>query len=270
VIEKAIQRPMKRREVLAIYHEILDGRRRRFPNGFFDGDEGRRRAVVLTRYLIRHIAGIRLSEIPDRLNKEVFYHHKLTWMLAACFNWSPYLAIEAAYPGRFHSWQFNVKGMWQGKDRLKIAAEATRWMIEEAAGIPEEEIPRVINARLFEKHNLRGMLSLCFKGSLYRAVDNAYPGRFRPWEFNNVPKNFWRGPTGRQNAREAVRWVVENRLGIPPARIYSEVTYELLRRHGLGGMLTSCFSGSSIAALQHAFPEVPISGEARRKRRRSR
>ena len=43
----------------------------------------------------------------------------------------------------------------------------------------------------------------------------------------------------------------------------------LLRRHGLGGMLTSCFSGSSIAALQHAFPEVPVTGDPRRKRRKS-
>jgi hypothetical protein len=142
-------------------------------------------------------------------------------------------------------------------------------MIEESVGIRTEEIPRRISARHFEKYNLRGMLSLCFKGSLYRAVENAYPDRFKPWEFNNVPKNFWRGNQGLENARRAVRWVVENRIGVPPARIYQEVTYELLRRNGLGGMLTSCFSGSSIAALQHAFPEVPISGEARRKRRQS-
>ena len=101
-IEKTVQRPLKRREILEIYSEIVDGRRRRFPNGFFDGNEGKRRAAVLTRYLIRHIAGFKLHEIPQKLTKEVFYRHKLTWMLASCFNWSPYLAIEAAFPGRFH------------------------------------------------------------------------------------------------------------------------------------------------------------------------
>ena len=96
-------------------------------------------------------------------------------MLGSCFDWSPYKAIDNAYPGRFHKWQFNVKGMWQGPDRFKLAAEATRWMIEEVEGVPVDEIPQRISATTFGKYNLRGMLSVCFRGSFFRAIENAYP-----------------------------------------------------------------------------------------------
>jgi len=259
---------LTRKEIISIYREVLEGKRRRFPNGFFDGSEGLRRAAILTRYLIRQVAGMRLEEIPKKVNKSLFYRHKLTWMLGYCFNWSPYLAVENAYPGRFHPWQFNIKGMWKGKNGLALAGKATRWMIEKSARIPLSDVPKKVNAQLFAKHNLRGMLALCFKGSFYQAIDNAYPGLFQPWEFANVPKNFWRGAKGLENAREAIRWVVEKKLSIPPSRIYKEVTYEMLRQNGLGGLLTRRFAGSSIAALQHAFPEVPFTAEVRAKRRR--
>jgi hypothetical protein len=173
-------------------------------------------------------------------------------------------------PGRFHKWQFNVKGMWQGPERFRLAAEATRWMIEDMEQTPPDEIPQRISATTFGKYNLRGMLSVCFKGSFFRAIENAYPGRFYAWEFRNVPKNFWQGEKGLENARNATRWLVEDRLGIPKERVFQDVTYHLFREHGLGGMLTGCFSGSSIQALHNAYPDLMVPEHPKRKPRRRR
>ncbi len=261
---------LERTEVIQTYEEVFGGRRRRFPNNFFQGETGRSRAAIITRYLLEDRLGIAVVDIPRTIHKKLFYENGLTWMLGSCFDWSPYKAIDNAYPNRFHKWQFNVKGMWQGPDRFKLAAEATRWMIEEVEGVAVGDIPQRISATTFGKHNLRGMLSVCFRGSFFRAIENAYPGRFHPWEFRNVPKNFWQGEQGLGNARRATRWLCEERLGVPRERVFQDVTYHLFREHGLGGMLTGCFSGSSIQALHNAYPDLMVPKHPKRKPRRRR
>ncbi len=261
---------LDRGTVIQIYEDVFARRRRRFPNNFFRGATGRERAAVITRYLLEDKLGIRTEDIPRAIHKKLFYENGLTWMLGSCFDWSPYKAIDNAYPDRFHKWQFNVKGMWQGPDRFKLAAEATRWMIEEVEGVPVDEIPQRISATTFGKYNLRGMLSVCFRGSFFRAIENAYPGRFHPWEFRNVPKNFWQGETGLVNARRATRWLCEEVLKVPKERVFQDVTYHLFREHGLGGMLTGCFSGSSIQALHNAYPDLIVPKHPKRKPRKRR
>lgn len=259
-----------RAEVIQVYEDVFANRRRRFPNNFFHGDLGRARAAIITRYLLEDKLGIDVEDVPRTIHKKLFYENGLTWMLGSCFDWSPYKAIDNAYPGQFHKWQFNVKGMWQGPERFRLAAEATRWMIEERENVPAEEIPQRISATTFGKYNLRGMLSVCFKGSFFRAIENAYPNRFHPWEFRNVPKNFWQGEQGLANARRATRWLCEEILGVPRERIFQDVTYHLFREHGLGGMLTGCFSGSSIQALHNAYPDLMVPKHPKRKPRKRR
>jgi hypothetical protein len=261
---------LDRGAVIEVYEDVFAGRRRRFPNNFFHGDAGRQRAAMITRYLLEDKLGIRVDDVPRAIHKKLFYENGLTWMLGSCFDWSPYKAIDNAYPGRFHKWQFNVKGMWQGADRFRLAAQATRWMIEERERVPVEEIPLRISATTFGKYNLRGMLSVCFKGSFFRAIENAYPGRFHPWEFRNVPKNFWQGEEGLANARRATRWLCEEILKVPREKVFQDVTYHLFREHGLGGMLTGCFSGSSIQALHNAYPDLMVPKYPKRKPRRRR
>jgi len=259
-----------REEVIQVYDDVFHGRRRRFPNNFFEGEIGRARAAIITCYLLEDKLGIEVEDIPRAIHKKLFYQNGLTWMLGSCFDWSPYKAIDNAYPGRFHKWQFNVKGMWQGPNRLRLAAEATKWMIERKERVAVEDIPQRISATTFGKYNLRGMLSVCFRGSFFRAIENAYPKRFHAWEFRNVPKNFWQGETGLENARRATRWLVEERLHVPRERVYQDVTYHLFREHGLGGMLTGCFSGSSIQALHNAYPDLMVPENPKRKPRRRR
>ncbi|KPJ53579.1 hypothetical protein AMJ39_04195 [candidate division TA06 bacterium DG_24] len=244
-------------EVVAMYEKVLAGEERRFPNKFFDGQDGKKRARIVTRYLFDQKLKIPPDQIPVRMHKKLFYENGLAWMLGKCFGWSPYKAIENAYPGYYKPWQFNVKGIWRGARGLELAAEATRWMVK-MENVGAEEVPREVTPEIFAKYDLSGMLSMCFHGSCYRAIENAYPGRYQPWEFKNVPKHFWSGEQGMENARAATRWLVEEVLNIPRERVFSEMTYELFRRHGLGGMLTRCFGGSSKAALRWAYPDLGV------------
>ena len=259
-----------RETVIQVYEDVFAGRRRRFPNNFFRGPEGRGRAGVITRYLLEEKLGIKVDDIPRAIHKKLFYDNGLTWMLGSCFDWSPYKAIDNAYPERFHKWQFNVKGMWQGPERFRLAAEATRWMIQDVERVTVDDIPQRISATTFGKYNLRGMLSVCFRGSFFRAIENAYPGRFHPWEFRNVPKNFWQGEQGLVNARRATRWLCQDILEVQKDNVFQDVTYHLFREHGLGGMLTGCFSGSSIQALHNAYPDLIVPKHPKRKPRKRR
>ena len=52
--------------------------------------------------------------------------------------------------------------------------------------------------------------------------------------------------------------------------MFQDVTYHLFREHGLGGMLTGCFSGSSIQALHNAYPDLMVPKHPKRKPRRRR
>jgi hypothetical protein len=243
-----------RQDVVTMYEKVLTGKERRFPNKFFDGRDGKKRAKIVTRYLFDEKLKIPPEEIPERMHKNLFYENGLAWMLGKCFGWSPYKAIDNAYPGHYKPWQFNVKGIWRGEGGLMLAAEATRWMVG-CEGVSVEDVPRSITPETFAKYDLSGMLSMCFHGSCYRAIENAYPGRYQPWEFKNVPKHFWSGEQGMENARAATRWLVEKILRIPRDQVDKEMTYELFRKHGLGGMLTRCFGGSSKAALRWAYPD---------------
>ena len=51
-----------RDEVIQVYEEVFGGRRRRFPNNFFHGDEGRARAAIITRYLLEEKLGIAVHD----------------------------------------------------------------------------------------------------------------------------------------------------------------------------------------------------------------
>jgi hypothetical protein len=69
------------------------------------------------------------EEIKSKLSQETFKENGLNGVLRY-FNSSPYQAMEAAYPGRFKKWEFTQMGMWEGEEGLKLAKEATRWLIE--------------------------------------------------------------------------------------------------------------------------------------------
>ena len=52
------------------------------------------------------------------------------------------------------------------------------------------------------------MLTNLFNGSPYLAIENAYPGKFKPWELPSVHKKIWNLET----AREATIWLIEEKL----------------------------------------------------------
>jgi len=175
-------------KAVAIYKDVLEGKRKRFPNGFFKGEMGLENANKITRYLIAVILKIPLGKIPQKVTQRTFAD-KLSGMLAHAFNNSPYLAVDNAYPGEFKKWEFMQREMWQGEEGLKLAKEATKWVIEEKEKIPFHKISQKVTKRTFADNGLlSGMLAHAFNSSPYLAVDNAYPGEFNIYDFMKQDK----------------------------------------------------------------------------------
>ena len=94
------------------------------------------------------------------------------------------------------------------------------------------------------------MLDIVFNGSPYAVIDNAYPGKFYPWEFSRCKSDFWNEDT----AKRATIWLIEELLKWSKQGIENNLTKKVFKRNGLGGMLSVVFNDSPYAAIDNAYP----------------
>ena len=94
-------------------------------------------------------------------------------MSVIVFKDSPYLALEAAYPGRFKPWELSYVPMnyWT----KETAGEAVRWLFEDKLKWSYDERINNVSVDLFKKHGLGSVLNRLFKNSPYSFMKNAYP-----------------------------------------------------------------------------------------------
>ena len=175
------------------------------------------------------------DDIKEKLSANTFIKNSLTSIISL-FNGSPYLAIENAYPGKFKPWELPSvpKKNWN----VKTAREATIWLIEEKLKWSDEDVRRNLSKNTFKENSLRGMLDVLFNGSPYLAIDNAYPGKFKPWELPSVPKKFWNLET----AKEATIWLIEEKLKWSDEDVKEKLTLNTFKENSLKSMLNYLFN----------------------------
>lgn len=216
------------------------------PMGYWTEENG----IKATRWLIIEKLKLSKEDLKEQLSNRLFYDNGLGGMLSNCYNNSPYLAIESAFPGVFKVWEFkNVPmGYWTKENGVL----ATRWLIDEKLKISKEELKKHLSAGLFKENGLDSMLNYCFKGSPYLAIDCAYPGLFKEWEFNQVRRNFWT----KEKGVEATRWLIEQKLKLTTDELRDVLSVKLFTDNGLGGMLQNCYGGSPYLAIESAYHGV--------------
>ena len=187
------------------------------------------------------------DDIKEKLSANIFIQNSLGGMLVILFNSSPYLAIENAYPGKFKPWELPCvsNSFWN----LKTAKEATIWLIEEKLKWNDDDIKEKLSANTFIKNSLTSIISL-FNGSPYFAIENAYPGKFKSWEFSKVPKNFWNMET----AKKATMWLIEEKLKWSDEDVRRNLSQNTFKENSLRGMLAILFNESPYRAIENAYP----------------
>lgn len=135
-------------------------------------------------------------------------------------------------------------GFFANDSEKNNAISCIKFLIEDHLKIKKEDIPKNINTAFFKKYRLSGMLSVCFNDSPFEAINATYKDEFYPWEFGNVPRDFWNPIT----EQEAVQWL-RNKTN------FSDMTRETFKNHGLLSLLMYKFNGSVTKATEYIHME---------------
>ena len=234
-------------DISKYYLEEVLAKGKQFPKDVWNCNEKYDNAKEVTKTLIEKVLKWSDDEIKRKLSANIFIQNSLYGMLVILFNGSPYLAIENAYPGKFKPWELPCvsNSFWN----LKTAKEATIWLIEEKLKWNDDDIKEKLSANTFIKNSLTSIISL-FNGSPYLAIENAYPGKFKPWELPSVPKKNWNVKT----AREATIWLIEEKLKWSDEDVRRNLSQNTFKENSLRGMLDVLFNGSPYFAIENAYP----------------
>lgn len=232
-------------------------------------------------------------DMMRKLNIEVFNDNRLMRMLKYVYNYSPYEAINSAYPNKFKPWQFDK--IWQFKKNprnywsVDTGIEAIRWLIDEKLRWNEETILNSLNKKFLRKNKLGDMVNIIFNGSELEAINSAYPNKFKPWKLTDVSNDscnleinktimaedkslikyykgvlsgdikafyngFWIGEDGKNNADVLIKWLIEEKLRWSNEDIEKKLDNKTFRENCLESMLKIVFESSPYLAINTTYP----------------
>ena len=235
-------------DISKYYLEEVLAKGKQFPKDIWNYNSKYDNAKVVTKTLIEKVLKWSDDEIKRKLSANIFRKYLLTGMLNVLFNGGAYLAIENAYPGKFKPWEVTrvSKNFWN----METAKEATIWLIEEKLKWSENDIKEKLSATIFIQNSFTSILNDLFNGSPYLIIENAYPGKFKPWEFKRISKKFWNVET----AKEATIWLIEEKLKWSDEDIKEKLSANTFIKNSFGGMLTILFNNSPYLAIENAYP----------------
>jgi hypothetical protein len=137
-----------------------------------------------------------------------------------------------------------------GKEYL---AWMTRFLIESCLRIPIEEIPDKVSAQILWSHRLRpGAKYFDFK--FLEVIENAYPNRFLPNEFKQVPHGYWQGEEGKKRGIELVKYIIEEKCNIPVQDIPNVIDHHFFKKNRLLGIF-EIFDSSPFKVVDAVYPD---------------
>lgn len=233
-------------EPVEVYKLRLKGEVQNFPKRYFEDNEVCR---IILKYLIDDILMLPKDDICKKITVKVLKEYKLNGMFQIAFKGSRWKLIEFLYPGEFKPWQMgNIPYNYWNKE---TARKAIVWLVEEKNNWNEEQICKNFTWKVLSKNGMREMVKKVFNSSLYDAINFVYPEKFKPWQLAVVPNGYWNN----DNSREAIIWLVEEKLKLSEEEIASSLTRNVLRENGLLGLLNCRFHGNKVDMLNNAYPD---------------
>lgn len=141
-------------------------------------------------------------------------------------------------------------GFWTKPEALENSAKCIKYLFEEKLRFCEQDIKENLTVKLIKENKLAGMLTSCFNGDSYNAINNAYPNKFKPWEFKKIYMNNWT----MENSKEATRWLVEEKLKFSDDELKDKLSYKTFKDNGLGSMLDIFYKKNAYNAINDIYP----------------
>ncbi len=208
----------------------------RTPENYWEKEEHRIQAI---RWLVEERLGLH----PDRLGKNSltrkhFAENGLSYLFGRYYN-SVSAALQAAYP-HLQPWELGKvpRSYWTEEN----AARAVRRMVEKNGWQPAQ-LPALyregkLTRKTFNQAGLATVFEWRYGKNIYRALSAAYPGRFQPWEFGNVPSEFWKQPS---HVFLASQWIARQEgfeeQEITHAVREKRLTFQHFRKYSIGERL---------------------------------
>lgn len=143
------------------------------------------------------------------------------------------------------------RGFWTDENRFKRAKIVTCYLIEKVLKWSDDDIKANLRATIFSDYKLSGMMRMLFEGSPYKALNNAYPGRFKQFELKEVSQSYWNFET----AREALDWLFNKKLNWSTNDIIKNISIKTFDNNGLSGV-ANLFHDSMYETLSTLYPDT--------------
>lgn len=205
-------------------------------------------ARKILRKEIENKVGKTKEDIINNINHNFFRINGLENILQKYYNHSVYCALEDLYPGEFEPWELKV--IPRGLSDFKTALLSIKWLIEDKMSWNDEDVIKNLSYDVFKDNGLLGVIGKHFNYSPQEAYFTAYPNsKIKPWEFKSVGQNYWNDET----IKEAIIWLVEDKLKINPKDAMLTITDKILQENMLSGLLKHISNGE---ALKIAYPHI--------------
>lgn len=235
-----------------IYQEILDGKRRTFPHNTWNEDINHELSKRVTQYLIEKVLEWEAEEIKKQWCKKLIIKYKLGGSLDIVYQGSPYAMLNDLYPGKFKAWELQKSSVPLNFWTKEQGLEALRWTIEEKEQLTTEQLLQVYGGKWINANKLERPCRLYWKGSPYAMLNDLYPGRFKAWELQATPMNFWT----REKSLEVLRWTIEEKEQLTIEQLLQVYNREWLTKNRLSTSLWKYWKGNPMEMLKDLYPEV--------------
>ena len=174
-------------------------------------------------------------DVRQNLNEET---------IIGCYK-NVYLGIYNKFPMNFLNY-----------DTANRCAVLTRFAVESVLQKNPLDVLKEKTCSEMSQIGLTGVVRY-FNYSMNRLIRNAYPKILMPWEMAHVEDGFW---NDENNRRMAIRWLVEEKLGIPrteiPAALHDDkVTKKTFVDNGLSYLFVQHYKSVS-RCIGFAYPEL--------------
>lgn len=141
------------------------------------------------------------------------------------------------------------KSFWQLPEAPENAITATQYLFEDILKWNDVDFIEKHSGKTYIANKLYGMLTIVYKNTPFKALDAAYPGRFKEWELASTPMGFWNNET----MVRAIKWLIEERLKWNRDDIKKNLKAQVFADNGLRTVL---FKANGVfEALDLAYPK---------------
>jgi len=233
--------------IVDVYESVYSGEKGRFPDGIYEGYQGRLNFKFMLRYALKVKKKWKNEEIPEKISKKEIRDLKLGRGLDKCFRNCPPEAVMFSYPEmNLRPWYFRTspENIWLNEDGSVNYAQAVQATKEFAAvwlsKRTEQEIEKILETEkgtafegiriagkpaalltrvtiddfeepiLPHKSNLGRMMAVCYSDAPYFAISKTFPDLpFKPHYFKSAINNYWINKDGTHNLENITAATIE-------------------------------------------------------------